>query len=72
MQRIDMIDRCNHGDVTWDGIRESTGTTRGKAVGTCGECGATVASTLSGLHEIEPDDDEEELETKVPIEAGRA
>lgn len=67
-----MIDRCNHGDVAWDGIRESTTATHGRAVGTCRVCGASVASTLSGLHEINQDVDEGERETEPLLEAGNA
>lgn len=59
-----MIERCEHGDVAWDGIREHSGS-YGSAVGTCRECGAAVASSLSGRHAIttdEGDGDREEME----------
>lgn len=67
-----MIDRCNHGNVTWDGIREDTTATHGTAVGTCSECGAAVASSLSGVYAVAADDEDAETEAEVLLEAGHA
>lgn len=66
-----MIERCNHGDVAWDRISENTTAAHGKAVGTCRECGARVASTLTALHEVEQPEGED-LESRAVLESGHA